>query len=238
VVKAIVFDLDDTLYLERDYVASGFRAAVQLWPAEASAPSREELADWLWTDYQSGPTNDAFDRMIAKFEMPDVKASALVSAYRDQQPVISARDGVVKMLQDLRRSGFKIGMITDGEVDRQNRKIDALDIRRLFDEIIITGELGRKYWKPHERAFKEIAERLHADGAVYVGDNPLKDFLAPNRLGWITIRIRTAGQIHSLLEATSVAAQSALSATGIPDLSRLLSGIAESVMAQEPGDLA
>jgi len=72
----------------------------------------------------------------------------------------------------------------------------------------VTGELGRDYWKPHPLAFKVTAERLgmsRGSALAYVGDNPLKDFVAPNQLGWKTIRLRMNRQLHHELEPSEAA---------------------------------
>jgi putative hydrolase of the HAD superfamily len=72
---------------------------------------------------------------------------------------------------------------------------------------VLTDRWGRTYWKPHERAFLAIEAALEARGAacVYVGDNPAKDFAAPRRLGWRTVRIRRRGTAHAAIDAPGVA---------------------------------
>jgi len=82
---------------------------------------------------------------------------------------------------------------------RQNAKIDALGIRSLFDLILLTDAWGREFWKPHPRAFQAAVAHfgLEPGAFVYVSDNPAKDFLAPNALGWHTVRIRRPGGVYA-----------------------------------------
>jgi putative hydrolase of the HAD superfamily len=60
---------------------------------------------------------------------------------------------------------------------------------------VLTGRLSesrdRSFAKPHPLAFEQMAAAVARPGdrLVYVGDNPAKDFQAPNRLGWTTIQI-------------------------------------------------
>ena len=63
---------------------------------------------------------------------------------------------------------------------------------------IFTDQLGREFWKPHPRAFELITHWLDVDydEAVYIADNPNKDFIAPNKLGMHSLRIKRHAGIH------------------------------------------
>jgi len=80
-------------------------------------------------------------------------------------------------------------------------KFDALGLADYFDAVIFTESLGpdRKYWKPSPEGFEIAAERLAVDhrACCYVADNPAKDFVAPNALGWRTIQLLLPEQVHS-----------------------------------------
>ena len=58
--------------------------------------------------------------------------------------------------------------------------------------------MGRDFWKPSPRGFEKIGELLDVphERCAYVGDNPAKDFVAPNALGWRTVQYVRAGQVH------------------------------------------
>ena len=84
----------------------------------------------------------------------------------------------------------------------QQRKVVALALDAWFDPILLTDRWGRDYWKPHERAFREVEALTGSGGATcaYLGDNPQKDFAAPSRLGWRTVRVRRPGGEHASVE--------------------------------------
>ena len=65
--------------------------------------------------------------------------------------------------------------------------------------MVFTEQLGRDAWKPSTKGFQRMEELLHTPSrqCLYVGDNPAKDFVAPNRLGWRSIQLLLDGQIHS-----------------------------------------
>jgi putative hydrolase of the HAD superfamily len=96
---------------------------------------------------------------------------------------------MAQLLDELHRS-CKLGLLTDGYIDVQRRKVNALGIRHYFDTIIYSDEWGRDAWKPSLRPFRAVLERLSVppENAVYVADNPLKDFLGANQIGMATIR--------------------------------------------------
>ena len=101
-------------------------------------------------------------------------------------------------IDKLKQIGIKIGIITDGYKETQRRKIKALRCEDLFDEIIVTDELGREFWKPHEKAYRIIAEKLDVKlhEMIYVGDNDTKDFIGANGLNINTVKINRLNGIY------------------------------------------
>jgi putative hydrolase of the HAD superfamily len=197
----IVFDLDDTLYLERDYIASGFRAVVSSLRGRYQI-EEEELYDFLWENFLTGVRTDGFDRLLNQYPLADATVAELVEMYRSHTPVLKLDDSVRKTLESLRVRGYRLGIITDGRLEGQIKKVAALGVQELVDEIIYTDRFGIEFWKPHSRAFELIASTLDIphENLAYVADNPLKDFVAPNRLGWQTIRLRDPNQLRSEIE--------------------------------------
>ena len=92
-IRGVVFDVDDTLYDERDYVRSGFTAV-----ANVAATSPEEaatLAEWLYVGFQQGVRGDAFDRLRAAFPEVGRRVSTpgLIDVYRRHRPSIVLAPG-------------------------------------------------------------------------------------------------------------------------------------------------
>ena len=182
-IDAVIFDMDDTLYSEKDYVRSGYNKIAEAFP---EVP---DLFEKLWSAFEAGkPAIDcALEEAGALTE--DNKAKA-IQVYRFQMPDITLYDGVRGMLEEIRESGRKLGMITDGRPEGQRAKIEALGIGPLFHEIIITDELGGpEKRKPCEDAFALMKEKMDVPFGrmVYIGDNIRKDFIAPEKLGMKSI---------------------------------------------------
>jgi putative hydrolase of the HAD superfamily len=202
----VVFDLDDTLYLERDYVRSGF-AAVAVAVSDAAGEVPATISGLLWEAFETDERRGSIDRLLQHFpKLADqYPLPALLRIYRYHRPEISLLSGMHELMVKLRNEGMRLGLLTDGERARQELKLTALSVDDLFDLRIFTDDWGRDHWKPHPRGFEAIERSWHLAPArlVYVGDNPVKDFAAPRARGWQTIRIRTPGQITAHLEATT-----------------------------------
>lgn len=181
----IVFDLDDTLYLERDFAFSGYEA-VERW---LGAPGFAALCRGL---FQRGQRSNIFDRALAEAGIRDRRVPDLVAVYRDHTPRIELCPDARRYLD---RHGRRFALITDGPERTQRAKIEALRLGRWFDRIVPTGQWIAGYGKPHPRAFEMIA--TDAGGpCVYIADNAAKDFLAPNTLGWLTVQILRPDRVH------------------------------------------
>ena len=201
-IRGLVFDLDDTLADERDYVRSGFAHVART--AAASPAEEERLFAWLRDAFERGVRGDTFDRLLAAF--PDVAARVtrddLVTAYREHPPEIVLVDGAAPLLDELERRGLRLGILSDGPAASQAAEAEALGLARWFDPIVLTGALGEGFGKPATPGFSRIAEAwaLRSDSLAYVADNPEKDFAGPRALGWHTVRVRRPGQLRAHLE--------------------------------------
>ena len=183
-LRAVIFDLDDTLYSEKEYVRSGFAAVAEILPTINGAEQK------LWLLFESGkPAIDYLLRSEGIYS--DELKEECLNAYRTHTPDIHLYDGVRNMLVRLRQKGYMLGIITDGRPDGQRAKILALGLDSLFDEIIITDELGgtearkpsdKAFLLMHERLNKISGERIDYSEMCYVGDNTAKDFIAPASL--------------------------------------------------------
>jgi putative hydrolase of the HAD superfamily len=193
---ALAFDLDNTLYDHAQFVR-GAHADVAAAVAETAGIDPELFftrihGDWLRLTSRA---NTIFADALRDFGVfsPQLEAR-LVTAYREHQPSLEPYPGVTASLERARAAGLLLGLLTDGQVAVQNRKIEALGLGGWFDAVVITGEFGPGFSKPHPRGFELLAQRLgmHPASMIYIGDNPLVDFAPAKRLGMRTLRVRTA----------------------------------------------
>ena len=96
----------------------------------------------------------------------------------------------------LKERGIKTGLITDGNVQVQHNKIRALGLDERLDVVLASYDLGLR--KPDAGVYVYCLEKLSCTPgeAVYVGDNPLKDFIGARKLGMRTARIIRPEGLH------------------------------------------
>ncbi len=193
-IKAVVFDLDDTLYPEADYVKSGFHAV----GSEIEKRFKITNADKILFEYFKKDNSDAYGRLLHDYgkEFTQADIDKLVDTYRTHTPKITLSKETKNTLLELRQHGFKLGIITDGRPYQQHAKIEALGLKDLVDEIIITDELGGiEYRKPKPAAFFKMCELLNVfpEEMIYVGDNPKKDFAIKKYLPIRTVQLLSCG---------------------------------------------
>ncbi|MGC9454506.1 MAG: HAD family hydrolase [Phycisphaerae bacterium] len=196
-VRAIVFDLDDTLFAERDYIRSGYHAVAE--HLRDTSGRDEPFEQWLWKRFLAGQSDRAFDALNEQFDLglSEEGIRELVGVYRSHRPDITAYEGAAEMLARF-RPAYHLGLLSDGYMPAQRLKLSAIGLERFFDAVVFTEELGREAWKPSEAGFELISKQLDVPHkhCAYVADNPAKDFVAPNRLGWRTVQFLRPGQIH------------------------------------------
>ena len=80
-----------------------------------------------------------------------------------------------------------------------------LQLESYFDAIVFSDELEGQVWKPHCRPFEVFLSGVDipAGQAVYVADNPDKDFLGARRAGMRTVRFRSPEGLYRDLEPAS-----------------------------------
>jgi putative hydrolase of the HAD superfamily len=194
-VKAIIFDLDDTLISEKQYIESGFRHIAKLL-SDRYDKKEIELYKVLNKLFINSPKN-VFNRLFETFEIPYTKKQIieLVEEYRNHVPNIDFYNDVLPCLDVLKNKKIKMGVITDGYTNAQRNKLMTVNANNHFDEIVVTDELGREFWKPHPKAFEIMKEKLNVEfhEMIYVGDNPEKDFYISSVYPIRTVRVYREG---------------------------------------------
>ena len=188
-IKGVIFDLDDTLYSEKEYVRSGYKAVSDYLGGGYEAK--------LWGFFQAG--KPAIDELLKELGRENEKAKA-VEIYRTHKPNIHLYPGVAEMIEKLKAEDIKVGIITDGRPEGQKNKLESLGLNDLVDDIIITDELGGiQFRKPCDIAFRILITRwrMNPSDIVYVGDNPAKDFQAPQQLGMKRIYFNNPEGLYS-----------------------------------------
>lgn len=197
--RIIVVDLDDTLYLERDYVRSGCEAASELFTYDDQryvfmARCEELIAASDFSMILNRALRAVHD---AAGKNVDITVNDLLYTYRTHEPEIELQPDALEFINwYVHKTGHPIDVITDGPALRQELKLRALgikpDVWPVYPSVI-----GAE--KPNSWAFQLVQTRHPSYGGkkfVYIGDNPRKDFYAPRKLGWKAVRIKRPGGLY------------------------------------------
>lgn len=185
----VVFDLDDTLYKEKSYNVSGLNAV----SAFVKKIYENDLGNLL-VEWQQAGIKDIWQNLCHHLQLNTSVKESFLWIYRLHQPNISLSKETKEILHLIQQSTAGIAILTDGRSTTQRLKIAALGLDQL--PAFISEDWQSE--KPDPKRFIEISHRYKADNYVYIGDNPKKDFKAPNELGWHTIGlIGDSENIHS-----------------------------------------
>lgn len=201
-IKAVIFDLDDTLISEKEYIRSGFKVVAKKIGTKHNL-NENDVYELMYETFNEDSKN-VFNRVLNKlgiqYEIDYIKE--LIKSYREHIPDIKLYDDAKYIIETLHQKGIKLGMITDGYKVTQRNKLKVLDIDSYFEHIVVTDELGREFWKPHSKPYEIIKDKLKLDyeNMVYVGDNVSKDFITANKLGMSTVFINREEGIYSAIK--------------------------------------
>ena len=183
----VIFDLDDTLYKEIDFLRSAYRSIAKHYFGDRW----EACYLQMFSEFRRG--EDVFQNLQNR---SGIHKDELIRMYREHIPDISTSPGALELIRALVKNKASLGLLTDGRSVTQRNKIEKLGINPYFDFILISEETG--YDKYHEHNFKLIADKFPEHGILYIADNVRKDFKIPNGMGWQTIGILDNGQnIHT-----------------------------------------
>jgi len=191
-IRIVLFDLDDTLAAEDNFIRSGYRHIAGILKDKYSLTDAEKTCQRLYELYLEDSRN-VFNRALSESGIEYNKEDILylVNEYRNHMPDTYFYEDVIPTLKLLTERNIKTGIITDGYLNGQKNKAKALKLDSYFEKIIYTDELGKDYWKPSPMAFDMMKDYFDVEyeEMAYVGDNPEKDFYIRHDRNIHTIRI-------------------------------------------------
>ncbi|MFH1642144.1 MAG: HAD family hydrolase [Nanoarchaeota archaeon] len=197
-IKAIIFDMDDTLYEEQQFVMSGFRAVSEHLAAKYNLDC-SNIFKILKHDFENGIRKKNFNILLKKLKLNE-SLDHLIRIYREHIPKISLCPDAEQILK-IYKGKLKLGLLTDGHIKTQNNKINSLDIRKYFDVIVI-NDITKGVSKANKEVFVKTLSmlKIKSENTLFIGDNPLKDFIGASQAGIISIRInRGSGEYDKLV---------------------------------------
>ncbi len=217
-LRAIFFDIDDTLFSTSEFAATARRNAMEAMISHGLALSIDEAMAELYEVIAEFGSNDSFhyDRLLKRLpesKLPDgnraILVAAAVSAYHDTKyrSLFPFRD-VPEVLSRIQRgTDLTLGVITDGLELKQAEKLVRLGVIEWLDPraIFISDQIGIS--KPNEKLYVRACESVGVDPAqaMHVGDHPENDIAPAKSVGMFTVRHRWSGGKHAGRECATPA---------------------------------
>lgn len=196
-MKAIFFDVDDTLY---DQVDTFRRAYEEVFGDRFTLDikelfkARSRRSDEVFEDSQTGKITmeamyiyrgqKAFEDL--GYEITEEEALEFQAAYARNQANLIMPECTKKLLDELKEKGIVMGTITNGPSAHQRKKVNALHLEQWMpqENLIISGDIG--IIKPNRGIFDVARERAGAEENEmwFVGDAYLNDIIGAKGAGW------------------------------------------------------
>ena len=190
-MKAIIFDLDDTLYDCTGSLLEASRKRAARAMVNAGLPCTEEEAYLLQKKISEiqGPYCPVFNEISNKFNMGHELVRSALKAYNSNEVTdIQLFPDVVPTLKKLAQEKYKLFLLTTGIYERQYKKIELLNLKPYFDEIIINDqEVGLLM----EDSFEAIVRKysLSPQNVVVVGDRVRGELRIAKSKGMVTVQM-------------------------------------------------
>ena len=202
-LKAILFDIDDTLFSTSEFAERARRNAIRTMIEHGLDVDEErayaELLEVI-TEFSSNYPSH-FDKLLARFPReqsresvnPAILVAAGIIGYHETKSLeLRPFPDVTGVLRRLARTPLVLGVVSSGLQIKQAEKLIRLGLYRYFrpDAIFISEQIG--IGKPNPKLWTTACAALQVEPeeVMYVGDNPVQDIDPCNEIGIVTVRSR------------------------------------------------
>jgi putative hydrolase of the HAD superfamily len=148
-IKAIIFDIDNTLidFMSMKRAASAAAANAMIEAGLHDAPT--DLPEKLFTFYlEHGiESDDAFEEYLKQeYKAVDYRilASAVNAYLKEKYLHLKPYPGVVKTLRELKRQGYKLGVVSDGVRLKAWMRLNEAGLDGYFDSVVTYDDTGKR----------------------------------------------------------------------------------------------
>lgn len=189
-LKNIIFDFDDTLtdkkigvcqlvddYLSLKFPNMSIPGNIDVFKSSLHQAREKNTASFLQLAQDADLSRDFDPRDFEDFY------------WKHSQKYFTLREGVKELIKRLQHQKYHVGLITDGRVQTQQRKLKETNIDRMINNIVITDSIAVGMRKPHRQIIEYYVNQynINVDESVYIGDDPMRDIIGMQQLGLKTI---------------------------------------------------
>ncbi len=167
----IIFDLDDTIYEEKNYLYISYHN-ISMYVAKKYNCDYNEVDLYLRQTFERDGRRDLFDKVCSKFNIQANEINVFLSLMRNVHiyPKIEPNKYFIDLVKQLLQERKSIVVITNGNVIQQKNKINSINWHGLKSKInfIFANEHAPK---PDPASFNFVREQINFKTAVYIGDS-------------------------------------------------------------------
>ena len=210
--KAVIFDLDNVLFNEQDYIKAAYRN-IAAFLSKCHRLQEEQVYQKLLNDLQKKTSlySRLFNDLLADLGLDQALLAEILKIYANVTVDLKLYPGAEHLLETLRKQGTRLGLVTNGNVETQRNKVRLLGIEKYFDVVVYARELGKEHEKPNPEVYRVIIQTLHCtpEETICIGDNPYTDFSGAKKLGMRTVRL-LSGEFRNIRLSEEYEAESTI----------------------------
>jgi len=191
-ISAVIFDLDNVLFNEQDYINAAYRN-IAVFLSKRFRLQEEQVYQKLLNDLQKKTSRypHLFNDLLTDLGLDQVTLPDILKIYASTNINLKLYPDAENLLSALKNQKIKLVLVTNGNVETQRNKVGLLKIEKYFDIIVYARELGKENEKPNPEVYRLIFQTLGSkpEEAISIGDNPYTDFLGAKKIGVRTVRL-------------------------------------------------
>jgi len=197
-IKTIVLDLDDTLYscFEQRFKPA-MKYAFEKLVASGLSCTVEDCLERLDSILKNNPSDKVFRDLVKTYSGDEKLVQIGQDAYLEyESEFLVLFPDVLDTLRKLHQH-YSLALVTFGNKETQEKKIELLGLKDKFDHVVITQNADK------EEAFLEVIDELgiKQNRTLCVGDRIDSEIKIANKLGMTTVRMLHGRHAH--LEPTT-----------------------------------
>ena len=205
-IKAVIFDLDNTLIDFMTMKKISCDAAITAMIGAGWNTDKKQAMEELFKLYEKYGMEEKtiFQKLLKKTTKKidyEVLASGIVAYRRVRSGFLEPYPHVGQVLFELKQRGIKLAIVSDAPRLKAWIRLVSMKINHLFD-VVVTFEDTRKL-KPSPIPFKLAFRKLNLkpQECLMVGDRPERDIKGAKKLGMVTCFAKYGGSDAKASEA-------------------------------------
>lgn len=190
-IKAVIFDLDNTLidfmYMKNQAIDAAIKGMIESGLSLSSEEARKEIFEIYEKEgYEYQEVLNEFIVSVNKKINYKILAAGIVSYRRAKEKALIPYPQVAETLIELSKMGLKLGLITDAPSREAWTRLYSVNLHHIFDKVLTYDDT--KAYKPSKVPFNTILEyfKIDSSNAVMVGDWPERDLDGAKSVGMKT----------------------------------------------------